>query len=243
MHYFKLNIGDYHKKAGRLSMLQHGAYMLLMHSCYDREKFPTMEEAIDWCWASSDDEISAVKFVLEKFFDVVDGHYCQARMQEEMENFQKNSKINKKIALAREEDKRSLARTVEELARTVHKLPRISTDRHGSSTNEHEPPPNQEPITKNQEEIQTKILSIKKAIFPKPDGLPDVVWNSWVEHRKRKKAAISQLVISNLEKSGAEIGWSLEQVMEKMVVNNWQGFDATWIRKPQNDADESWRWK
>ena len=39
MHYFKFNIGDYHKKAGRLSMLQHGAYTLLIHACYDREKF------------------------------------------------------------------------------------------------------------------------------------------------------------------------------------------------------------
>jgi len=29
MHYFKRNIGDYHKKAGRLSMLEHGAYTLL----------------------------------------------------------------------------------------------------------------------------------------------------------------------------------------------------------------------
>jgi len=51
MHYFKRNIGDYHKKAGRLSMLEHGAYTLLMDACYDRERFPTMDEAIDWCWA------------------------------------------------------------------------------------------------------------------------------------------------------------------------------------------------
>lgn len=68
MHYFKRNIGDYHKKAGRLTMLQHGAYTLLMDACYDRERFPTLEDAIDWCWASSDEEIAAVKFVLGKFF-------------------------------------------------------------------------------------------------------------------------------------------------------------------------------
>ena len=43
MHYFKRNIGDYHKKAGRLSMLEHGAYTLLIDSCYDRERFPTMD--------------------------------------------------------------------------------------------------------------------------------------------------------------------------------------------------------
>jgi len=68
VHYFKRNIGDYHKKAGRLSMLEHGAYTLLLDACYDREEFPTMEEALDWCWARSDDEEAAVRFVLNKFF-------------------------------------------------------------------------------------------------------------------------------------------------------------------------------
>ena len=58
MHYYKRNIGDYAKKAGRLTMLQHGAYTLLIDSCYDREKFPTLEDAIEWTWASSDDEIN-----------------------------------------------------------------------------------------------------------------------------------------------------------------------------------------
>ena len=37
MHYYKRNIGDYHKKAGRLSMIEHGAYTLLIDACYDRE--------------------------------------------------------------------------------------------------------------------------------------------------------------------------------------------------------------
>ena len=78
MHYFKRNIGDYHKKAGRLSMLEHGAYTLLIDSCYDRERFPTMDEAIDWCWARTDEEIAAVRFVLGKFFELVEGRYVQA---------------------------------------------------------------------------------------------------------------------------------------------------------------------
>ncbi len=57
MHYYKKNIGDYHKKAGRLTMLQHGAYTLLMDSCYDREEFPTLEQAIEWVWASTTEEV------------------------------------------------------------------------------------------------------------------------------------------------------------------------------------------
>ena len=85
MHYYKRNLGDYAKKAGRLSMLQHGAYTLLIDACYDREQFPTMDEAIDWTWASSTAEIEAVQFVLSKFFDLsADGRYVQSRIEEEL---------------------------------------------------------------------------------------------------------------------------------------------------------------
>jgi uncharacterized protein YdaU (DUF1376 family) len=73
MHYYKRNLGDYAKKAGKLSMLQHGAYTVLIDACYDREQFPTMEEAIDWAWASTAQEVEAVEFVLRKFFKLVNG--------------------------------------------------------------------------------------------------------------------------------------------------------------------------
>ena len=60
MHYYKKNIGDYHKKAGRLSMLEHGAYTLLLDACYDRERFPTLEDAMDWTWARTEEEMAAL---------------------------------------------------------------------------------------------------------------------------------------------------------------------------------------
>lgn len=85
MHYYKRNLGDYAKKAGRLSMLQHGSYTLLIDACYDREQFPTLEDAIEWTWASSEEEIAAVKFVLGKFFDLVDGRYHDQRIASDIE--------------------------------------------------------------------------------------------------------------------------------------------------------------
>lgn len=87
MHYYKRNLGDYSKKAGRLSILQHGVYNLLIDACYDREKFPTLEEAIDWTWAGTTEEIEAVKFVLSKFFVLENGVYVQSRIQEEIEEY------------------------------------------------------------------------------------------------------------------------------------------------------------
>lgn len=88
MHYYERNIGDYYRKAGRLNILQHGVYNLLMDACYDRESFPTLEEAIEWVWAETEEEIDAVKFVLKKFFKLnEDGVYIQNHIKEELEKY------------------------------------------------------------------------------------------------------------------------------------------------------------
>lgn len=136
MHYYKRNLGDYAKKAGRLSMLQHGSYTLLIDACYDRERFPTLEEAIEWTWASSTAEIEAVEFVLRKFFDLEDGVYVQKRIQEEIAEYRAKSETNTRIAKERE-TKRAAGIT------------KRSTVVNGASPDKHDSPPNQEPLTKN----------------------------------------------------------------------------------------------
>lgn len=90
MHHYRRNIGDYHKKAGRLSILQHGVYNLLIDACYDRERFPTREEAIDWVWASTPEEEQAVDFILRKFFVLRDGVFVQTRIEEEIAEYQEH---------------------------------------------------------------------------------------------------------------------------------------------------------
>lgn len=137
MHYYKRNIGDYHKKAGRLTMLQHGAYTLLMDACYDREKFPTKEDAIEWLWANTQEEIAAIDFVLKKFFTEIDGVFVQHRIESELSNYAKNAETNKRIALEREE-KRRLKST-----KRAQSVDDSNTERHLTT--------NQEPLTTNQE--------------------------------------------------------------------------------------------
>ena len=143
MHYYKKNIGDYAKKAGRLTMLQHGAYTLLLDSCYDRERFPTLEEAVEWTWASTKEEVEAVEFVLRKFFVLEDGRYTQNRIVEELEKFHANSETNKRIAIERE------AKRKEKSTKRVQVVD--------------EPPPNQEPRTNNQEPEVTHDLATARS--------------------------------------------------------------------------------
>ena len=157
MHYFKRNIGDYHKKAGRLSMLQHGAYTLLLDACYDREQFPTYEEAIDWCWALGVDEINAVDVVLRRFFNLEDGVYIQKRIKDEIEKYHANAKTNSRIAKEREAKKRE-------------KKDLDSTKRAKACTDDHERAPNQEPLTINQEPL-TNIKTLDQNKFDQCDRI------------------------------------------------------------------------
>ena len=182
MHYFKRNIGDYHKKAGRLSMLEHGAYTLLIDSCYDRERFPTMDEAIDWCWARTDEEIAAVRFVLGKFFDLVEGRYVQARIQEEIDAYHAKSLKNKEIA----EEREAKRRTAREQSST----------KRAQGVNDAQP--NQEPITKNQETEEHPPTPRKRgngfdaSLIELPDWLDREDWQSWVADRKARKKPVTE---------------------------------------------------
>lgn len=138
MHYYKRNLGDYAKKAGRLSMLEHGAYTLLMDAIYDREIFPTLEEALDWAWARDDAEVAAVKFVLSKFFELQeDGRYVQNRIQDELDSYKAKAETNARIAKDREAKRKSK----NDSSRSVHE----------TSEEKHEASPNHKPLTKNQE--------------------------------------------------------------------------------------------
>lgn len=158
MHYYKRNLGDYAKKAGRLSMLQHGAYNLLIDACYDREEFPTLEQAIDWAWASTTEEREAVEFVLSRFFELQsDGRYVQKRIAQEIEEYLEKAEKNRATAWQREENRKAKKEGREPiLYETWKKEHEPCTSR---AEKQHEPcttghlTKNQEPITNNQETI------------------------------------------------------------------------------------------
>jgi len=151
MHYYKRNLGDYAKKAGRLTMLQHGAYTLLIDSCYDREVFPTLEQALEWTWASTEAEVDAVKFVLSRFFVLdKDGCYVQDRILQELLHYHKNADTNKRIADEREAKRRENRTKREQVV--------------------DEAPPNHKPLTTNHKPIEKKTLGKRLATdftFPK----------------------------------------------------------------------------
>lgn len=226
MHYFKRNIGDYHKKAGRLSMLEHGAYTLLMDACYDREKFPTMDQALDWCWARSDGEVAAVKFVLEKFFTLEGEQYMQHRISDEIDAYHQKSKVNKQIALDREAARR------DKRERIVNET---CTDEHLTK--------NHKPLTTNQE--QQKNIGDQQADAEQKSprrswvkeliklGVEEKFAKDWMEVRKAKKASMTDTALEAIQREAVVAGITLGEAVKIAAENSWQGFKASWLQKDQ----------
>jgi len=176
MHYYKRNLGDYAKKAGRLTMLQHGAYTLLIDSCYDRETFPTVEQAIEWTWASTEAEVEAVKFVLNRFFTLSsDGEYVQDRILQELLEYHAKADKNKQIAIERE-TKRKLNKT-------------------DGSQDVHETSPNHKPITNNHKPITN--LEVAKATRPRQAGTPPAPIEQIVEMYNTMLPMLSAVTVVN----------------------------------------------
>lgn len=95
MNYYKRHIGDYAKKAGHLSVLEHGIYTLLLDAYYDREHGPTKEEAARWARCRTQDELAALDAVLSDFFAFDGERFVQSRVEEEFRKAAEQAELNR----------------------------------------------------------------------------------------------------------------------------------------------------
>lgn len=85
MNYYERHLGDYAKDAGHLSMLEHGAYTLLLDRYYVTEKGIPADEVYRYARARSKPECEAVDRVLKEFFKLLDGVWINGRCEEEIQ--------------------------------------------------------------------------------------------------------------------------------------------------------------
>jgi uncharacterized protein YdaU (DUF1376 family) len=191
-------------------MLQHGSYTLLMDACYDREAFPTLEQAIEWTWASTEAEVDAVKFVLSRFFTLdKDGCYVQDRILQELLHYHKNAETNKRIADEREAKRR------EKSTNRVHDVD--------------EAPPNHKPLTINQEPLTNKQKK-ETAIAVCPSNVEEQVWSDFLQLRRAKKAPMTVTALAGIKREADKANWSLDKAISECVSRGWTGFKAEWVK-------------
>jgi len=200
-------------------MLQHGAYTLLIDACYDREIFPTMDQAIEWTWASTQQEIEAVEFVLKKFFTLEDGRYVQSRIVEELNNYHANAETNKRIAIEREAKRKE---KITNGARTVD-----------------EPPPNHKPLTINQEPITNnhKPKREKATVVACPPTVTEQVWNDWLVIRKTKGLPLTETAWGQIQAEFRKSNLSDQQGIEYCCLSNWAAFKTAWYEKQMQEQN------
>lgn len=109
MNYYKFNIGDYAAATRHLTMLEHGAYRLLLDLYYTSEQpIPLdLKAAARKAGARSKDEILAVETVLQEFFTQTESGWKHSRCEAEIAEYAEGSEDRaKKEANEKERMKR-----------------------------------------------------------------------------------------------------------------------------------------
>ncbi len=87
MNYYERHLGDYARDAGHLTLLEHGAYTLLLDRYYTTEHGIPADQAHRICRARTRDEKAAVDTVLAEFFTLADGVLVNSRAEREIAEY------------------------------------------------------------------------------------------------------------------------------------------------------------
>lgn len=99
MNYYKRHIGDYAAATRHLSMLEHGAYTMLLDTYYTTEQpLPVdVKAAARKAGARSKDEVAAVEVVLAEFFTLQADGWHSARCDAEIAAYQSKAESNRVV--------------------------------------------------------------------------------------------------------------------------------------------------
>lgn len=103
------------------------------------------------------------------------------------------------------------------------------------------------PLEEQEESVSKKEIvepkpkkEVKTQRLQKPEELTDEFWQDFLAYRKQKKALVTERVVSLLRKEAKTAGWKLEEVINEMMVRNWTGFKADWVKDDWKDPNAVW---
>lgn len=210
MYFYPHHIGDYKAATTYLSNEEDLAYRRLLELYYDTEK--AIEDDIPLLSKRLRVTPEALSFVLKEFFShTKDGwrnKRCDVVIKDYQEMAEKNRK-NGKLGGRPKGNKQAIENPVgfQSVPSGIPVVTQLE--------------PNQEPRTKNQIKKATDVAA--------PDGVSSEVWESFVQHRKAKKAPLTPLVMQMLAEQAKLAGWSLENALKESVLRNWSSFKAEWV--------------
>ena len=217
MHYYQFHIGDYAAHTRHLSLIEDLAYRRLLDLYYMTEKPIFTETAARLIGMREYGQ--EVLCVLVEFFTETDEGFINKRADHEIASYKAMSVGGKKGAKKRWDNERNReAMPPLSPSDSAPSQPLIATKNH-------------EPITN----ISTDV-DIKEKRAPRFDaaaslsslGVDSQVAADWLQHRKAKKAAVTQTVIDGVAKEAAKARISLSDALALSCQRGWVGFKADW---------------
>lgn len=219
MNYYERHLGDYARNAGHLSMIEHGAYCLLLDRYYITEQGIPADQAHRLCRARSREERAAVDAVLAEFFTLDGGAWINGRAAREV------IKAQTKIEAARANGKLG-GRPKRNQPEPTGLLPGLDSLTQDKAL--------QTPDTRHHTPTKEKKEARKRAPAC-PDDVAVGVWADWLALRRAKKAPVSETTLAEARKESDKAAMPLEAFLCAWIARGSQGFAAEWI-KPANRA-------
>jgi uncharacterized protein YdaU (DUF1376 family) len=147
MNYYKFNIGDYAAATRHLTMLEHGAYRLLLDFYYTSESLlpADLKVVARKAGARSKEEVQAVETVVKEFFTLTENGWSHTRCDAEIRIFQSKIETNRVVGRLGGRPKKETHTVSENNPEITHTVsennPEITlTNNHKPITNTPKPP-------------------------------------------------------------------------------------------------------
>ena len=208
--YYRFHIGDYKRATDHLTNGEDLAYRRLLDMYYETEKPIPMDT--QWVARRLRVDLQDVDVVLDEFFSKTEAGFVHQYCENQIAAYHKRSDANKTNGSKGGRRKKQNPMGSDLLTHSVANGNPDETHR-ASLTNNHKP-----------------ITNINKKEIEKPEGVCDTVWADFVQHRKAKKAAITQTAIKGIEREANKAGISLSDALQEICARGWTGFKADWMK-------------
>ena len=220
MHYYSHNIADFNNSTRHLTRVERSLYRELIELYYDTEQplqsvdFNRLAKRV---LVQTEEEMTALGYVLSEFFQDFDGNYNHARCDVEIAKYHANTSAKAKAGIA----------SAKARAKSKKKATPVEQTLNGCATN-HKPINNkQETITKQKSQPVAAQI---------PEWLDPQLLNDFVDSRKANKKPMTpkaiSLLINKISKE-RDKGHCPKQMLEDAIVGGWQSVYPK--DKPAND--------
>lgn len=88
-------------------------------------------------------------------------------------------------------------------------------------------------------EQKQKQKQKQKGRVPRPDVVPEGLWQDFLKLRAAKKAPLTETALRQIQAEATKAGWPIERVISECCARGWAGFKAGWVGKDQPAASFS----